>query len=341
MNRDRTTVRQGERGRPALPYRPAPFEAGIAGSFRFQDFDEFAASSPRWEQRIQQLGRGRPSIRLLMAQTARVQIAVTRRDPGIRIEGTAPAATASIVLFAGGDIRMGGEWCRPRDVAYVPPGKPYDFHGVGSHLAVVASIDETLFERVARVMALDPPASPAGLAWPVFEDDGARRQFVRACGRWLGSAHRDPGWLTDAERARTAEDGIVVSLLASLQPVATHRWKAAPSARVAAQAEELLRACLDRPVAVWELAEALQVSLHTLHASFLARNKMTPKAYLRALRLDAARRELARAEPGTRVADVAMRWCFFHLGRFSAEFERAFGESPSEALRRTRQRLAR
>ena len=32
--------------------------------------------------------------------------------------------------------------------------------------------------------------------------------------------------------------------------------------------------------------------------------------------------------------DVAMRWGFWHLGRFSAEYRGFFGESPGRTLRR-------
>lgn len=79
------------------------------------------------------------------------------------------------------------------------------------------------------------------------------------------------------------------------------------------------------------------MSLRTFHESFLSRYGMTPKAYLRTLRIDAARRELMRAEPGVTVAEAAMRWCFFPLHWFSGEYQRAFGEGPSETLRRSAQ----
>ena len=48
------------------------------------------------------------------------------------------------------------------------------------------------------------------------------------------------------------------------------------------------------------------MSLRTFHESFLSGYGMTPKAYLRTLRIDAARRELMRAEPGVTVTEAAL-----------------------------------
>jgi AraC-like DNA-binding protein len=58
-----------------------------------------------------------------------------------------------------------------------------------------------------------------------------------------------------------------------------------------------------------------------------------PARYLRLRRLNAVRRELLRAKPGTvRVTDTAMRWGFWELGRFAREYRALFGELPSETV---------
>lgn len=58
-----------------------------------------------------------------------------------------------------------------------------------------------------------------------------------------------------------------------------------------------------------------------------------PSGWLMNIRLHCAVRELRSAAPGTRVADVARRWGFLHLARFSKYYRAAFGELPSETLR--------
>ena len=52
-------------------------------------------------------------------------------------------------------------------------------------------------------------------------------------------------------------------------------------------------------------------------------------------RLQRVHRDLLTAAAGDRVTDAAMRWGFFHLGRFSSAYAARFGELPSETRRRS------
>jgi transcriptional regulator GlxA family with amidase domain len=64
--------------------------------------------------------------------------------------------------------------------------------------------------------------------------------------------------------------------------------------------------------------------------------RTTPKAYLKTLRLNAARRDLLGGGPRTTVTDVALEWGFLHFGWFSQDYRRLFGETPSQTLLRGR-----
>jgi transcriptional regulator GlxA family with amidase domain len=58
--------------------------------------------------------------------------------------------------------------------------------------------------------------------------------------------------------------------------------------------------------------------------------------YLRNARFQRAREVLRRTTPEARITDIAMSCGFGHMGRFSAEYRRRFGESPSETLKQRR-----
>jgi transcriptional regulator GlxA family with amidase domain len=58
--------------------------------------------------------------------------------------------------------------------------------------------------------------------------------------------------------------------------------------------------------------------------------------YLRNARFEKAREALRRARPEESVTEIAMTLGFSHMGRFSVEYRRRFGERPSETLRRSR-----
>jgi AraC-like DNA-binding protein len=62
---------------------------------------------------------------------------------------------------------------------------------------------------------------------------------------------------------------------------------------------------------------------------------MSPTQWLRLRRLNSARRELlSRTPTQTTVAEVAMHWSFWHLGRFSSSYRALFNELPSDTLKR-------
>jgi AraC-like DNA-binding protein len=88
------------------------------------------------------------------------------------------------------------------------------------------------------------------------------------------------------------------------------------------------------PITVTELARIADLSIRALQEAFQREFGTTPLGYLRQVRLDRVHAELANAEfDGTSVAEVASRWGFAHLGRFSAAYFRRFGEYPKATLR--------
>jgi AraC-like DNA-binding protein len=76
------------------------------------------------------------------------------------------------------------------------------------------------------------------------------------------------------------------------------------------------------------------VAERTLRKHFRAFMGVSPVEYWRRFYLGAAREELLKGSNGGSVTEVAMRFGFNHLGRFSEQYHRAFGEKPSTTLRR-------
>jgi AraC-like DNA-binding protein len=101
------------------------------------------------------------------------------------------------------------------------------------------------------------------------------------------------------------------------------------------RAEEFLVSQLGTPVSLAEVGEVAGISTRTLSRAFRQRHGVGVMGFLKRQRMEAVRRDLLAAEPGsTTVTEVALRYCCTHLGRFSAEYRRRFGELPSDTLRR-------
>ena len=99
-------------------------------------------------------------------------------------------------------------------------------------------------------------------------------------------------------------------------------------------AEKLAMADLQTQLDIATLCRALSVSERTLRKAFHRIHGLPPHRCLRLLKLSRARGELmmARGRHVT-VTEIATALGFVELGRFSVEYRRAFGESPSETLR--------
>ncbi|TQM57907.1 helix-turn-helix transcriptional regulator [Humibacillus xanthopallidus] len=94
-----------------------------------------------------------------------------------------------------------------------------------------------------------------------------------------------------------------------------------------------------QPLSLTDVAEAAGVTPRGLQYAFRRMLGTTPMEYLRGVRLDRAARELSLGDPdrALTVTETAMRWGFYHPGRFAAAYLERFGEAPHETLTASRE----
>lgn len=133
--------------------------------------------------------------------------------------------------------------------------------------------------------------------------------------------------------AAAAEDLIVTSLLTSFDHSHTHLLDlqvASGNSRALRAAMEYLEAHSEEVLAVDHVANAVGISIRSLQRTFRELKGMSPTQYLREVRLEKARARLSDPYSNEAVTDVALGCGFSHLGAFSVEYKRKYGESPSE-----------
>jgi AraC-like DNA-binding protein len=139
--------------------------------------------------------------------------------------------------------------------------------------------------------------------------------------------------------AAIAFDEFMLSLVLTRHPHSYSEYisrkprTAAP--RVVREAERLMQ-LEGSEQTVSSIAARVGVSLRSLEAGFREWRQSTPTQSLRRTRLTRARAELLAPFESTSVTAVALENGFVHLGRFSAYYRAAFGESPGQTLRRSR-----
>jgi AraC-like DNA-binding protein len=100
-----------------------------------------------------------------------------------------------------------------------------------------------------------------------------------------------------------------------------------------------LRAHLSEPIQLEQLAQISGVRPRTLETHFKMFLGTTPLGWVRRMRLARARQEMLHAAPGDTVTSVALSSGFGQLGRFAADYRKAFGELPSTTMQRARNSL--
>jgi AraC-like DNA-binding protein len=93
---------------------------------------------------------------------------------------------------------------------------------------------------------------------------------------------------------------------------------------------------LTEKITLAELASACAAAERTLLKQFQRFVGVPPLAYLRRLRLNAARQELMKADGREAISDIATRCGYPLFGRFAGDYRRLFGESPSGTRNRVR-----
>jgi len=105
--------------------------------------------------------------------------------------------------------------------------------------------------------------------------------------------------------------------------------------RLVKEVEAYMLTHLDRPLTLQDLCAAVGRKSRTLQFAFSAVYGISPMTYLKLQRLHGVRYQLQTANPKTKtVVGIATNWGFWHMGHFSRDYQRMFGETPSQTLKR-------
>ncbi len=135
------------------------------------------------------------------------------------------------------------------------------------------------------------------------------------------------------------EQALMVAFLCGNQHNYSHRLARKPHDLAPWQvrrAEEYIEAHWNQPIRIEDIAMVTGASARNLFRTFRQSRGCSPMAFAKRIRLSQSRQLLQSAAPTSTVTDVAFKCGFSDLGRFSREYRQAFGELPSEVLKRSR-----
>ena len=283
-----------------------------AGAFRGELadvwFDEVQVFRERTSHAVRQICRIRPDT---------VWCGVTLAHDGSRIEGH---------LVGEGGVMVSGS---AAEFELMTP----DWHDI---LGIVAT--RGALQAVARATGQRLPETSFEQSTWLACEPAARAQLLRGLLLLLGDAGTHQSCHDHAGARRHAQQAVLDTLVSVLS-TPSDEWHECLSferrRKLVRAARELIESRPQALPTVPELCEQLHASRRSLQYAFETVVGTSPVVYLRALRLNAVRRDLRSGEAAT-VQDAAARHGFWSLSQFGSDYRRQFDERPSQTLARAR-----
>jgi AraC-like DNA-binding protein len=229
-----------------------------------------------------------------------------------------------------------------RSVSVINPGQPFRKMWTPKARQLLVRIDRRLVER--EVCAWTGGDVGGGIEFGKPIEDVAKVGTLALYVRMIcDDLRNEASHFSNPLVADRVASGLVALLLTSI-PNNKQRTIEAASQSAAPffvrRVEQFIEEHAADAIALADLIRVAGVSTRALQTSFRRFRNTTPMAYLRAIRLELARRELTNAgRQGLSVAAVANAVGFGHLGRFARDYQARFGELPSDTLRRAGAKL--
>ena len=310
----------------------------------FQDVDQLIENARQWDLEFRQLERGAFSGALLQFGVAGCHFADARFRRSLHQMGAPPKAMRTIAVPAHDQVR------------FVWRGMQIDGNSImvfpeNGELASVSGADFHVYtcSFPAEMLAVTQEQLALGVPFQYRSHQEAIRcrperiAAIRQTLQSLSAIAESELQLGRGIQAGSAADSVRLTRLLSGQLVlaiaeAEQRCplEMSPKRQSALKAAvSFLHTVGHENISVDEISRAAGVSRRTLEYAFNQRFGISPKEYLKAYRLQQVRRLLRTAHPDeVRIADVANRWGFWHMGQFAADYRLRFEELPSETAQR-------
>lgn len=322
-------------------YDPPVFARGVA-----HDIDAQSGLLPGWEQEYRQLSCGRFSGSVAAASSSRISVIRETTNLSLHQNITAPTSKVvfSIPMKSYEPSYLDGRKIDHNTLFIIDGGKAYDLCTNGNTELVgvvferdflneraeekdsllvnqaiskkviqlppeVAPFLQQFFEMLSRIMQRNDDTWPDTMPLTLL----AETAFNNI---WFALNHTEPGALPSGNPPRTIER----------------------QRQMVKHAVNFMQTHLADEISMEDVCTATHVSRRTLQYYFHNCLQISPQQYLKALRLNTARKMLRTPAPHSccrarnqTIADIAAACGYGHASRFAGDFKLQFGVLPSEA----------
>lgn len=315
-----------------------PMQSAQAAGLRTvqtRDIDEQAALLHGWNQTYNQLSGGPFLGELSEAELGGVYVFREKTSQSLHQVGELPAdrVAIGIPLQISGAAKFCGQACDGGQAHIFSGANGFEFQtpnglDMAGIVVPIAILQSVVLEDEWNTVSLQVQAARLKHIQPATRDKlrlllmGAIEtlQVVNTCAAHPGLCE---AFAADAARA-------IIESLSPEESEPTLSMSDAKCWTVVRDAQALALQSVNDSLSIEEICRTLAISRRTLQMSFQRTLGIRPATYLRAVRLNAARRTLK--ECGS-VTEAATTWGFWHFGRFAQDYKAMFGEHPSQTAK--------
>jgi AraC family ethanolamine operon transcriptional activator len=304
-----------------------------------RDFLEMERVLGAWDHRYRQISPGAFGGRLLLTQTGSLGIFRNRWERAIHYQGVAPKGTVglAISLSQPGEAHWMGQPTTADDVIVQPCGVEAEYISASLWDSVVFTIPEVDFVQQTADITHSDPVEILRRPSVVHLTTQVAAEIRRACTAYLECAVQAlarPDAPSPLPGMAKSTADLITRAVVSSRPQRERKPSLSRQRQLIGKAVDYCASHEDEAIRINELCRELGVSERTLRFAFHSLTGMPPLAFLKTQRLNRIHRLLRKSDPAeVLVKQVAYPHGFSHLGQFSQDYRKLFGETPSETLR--------
>lgn len=281
------------------------------------------------------------NFHLDLAPCTRITLGLLSYGTDVRIAGPPMRSMYHVNLpVAGGSIaKQGGRTSTSqagRAGMALLPNDPLNVRWSPDGVQYAIKFPKELLEAHAAKLAGHPVNDVLRFSLEFDLTTGQAQAFLATVGFLYAELSRPGGLVTMPAARQELEAAVMTQLVMTVPSQLTPYLQHTPSRARRSKIRQVMEYIDEHPGAdldTAELASVAGISVRALQAGFRELIGMSPRDYVRGVRLDRVHWELSVEAPGS-VTEIAGRWGFFHPGHFARQYRERFGELPSETARR-------
>lgn len=317
----------------------------LVNAARSHDVDEQADLLPGWRQQYQQLGCGQFLGTLAVSEIEHFSLVLESSNMALHESVQPPQDQVVFGMYLDADpgSTVNGTPLTEQSLLVLDGRRSHDLRTAGQLTLIGIAVSRDYL--MARMTDYDFQIAADSMWLSVVQLDARPADMLRQYFIAIADILQNPGhdWRPALTPRMLANSAIANVALAVGMSNADVRGDPTPRLqqrrdRIVQLAIDYMRQNVHEEIGVLDICAATHVSRRTLQYCFEERLDISPLQYLKALRLNQARRQLKRLmesavarEHENTIASVAALCGYNHASRFASEYKRLFGRLPSHS----------